>query len=331
MKKKKSLQISKITFYKIFFIIFEILVKSWEEVKGSYFDFPKIMSITSGKVEETLMTIRDKFALDRYLLDRLHLDISKEQAFRIYLPELSYKAILYDPTAVLGDVLKKLNIQRDLKNYVPYDLKGSPIINMEIPLSGLDIKGIYYYPKNQPPSPLRLPKTGFHFPFDTCTPPKRPFGRNATTNKTVSLPNLPPSSSLDCTLKIKDKGFFPPLPPLPLKDLPSRMVPPLDGYNLQEYPNEEEEEVVVPPKNVRDFKRLSVTSWSSPKLRLNEEVPMKEIPMMSRFKKKSRRQMEVKEPKIVKEKEKTTTTKKERVPGQMVRKISERILQEKNF
>jgi len=156
---EESLENTKITFYKLFLMIFGILEETWEDINGSYFDFPRILSLASEQIENKFKTITDQHALNRYLFETISVDLSllgSDKIFRIYMPNHQYHEISYDSSDTLQDVLTKLgylNIEKEKENireneYVPYDCRGCVINKIDMHLEDIALKSIYLYPKD---------------------------------------------------------------------------------------------------------------------------------------------------------------------------------------
>lgn len=72
----KQVPVAKSVFYKIYFLIFALMEKTWTFMKASYMDFPTVKDNTMEKIEEVLKKIENRFVLDSYLREELHLSMT---------------------------------------------------------------------------------------------------------------------------------------------------------------------------------------------------------------------------------------------------------------
>eukprot|EP01125_Pyxidicula_operculata_P004330 TRINITY_DN1659_c2_g3_i2.p1 TRINITY_DN1659_c2_g3~~TRINITY_DN1659_c2_g3_i2.p1 ORF type:complete len:504 (+),score=112.52 TRINITY_DN1659_c2_g3_i2:134-1645(+) len=199
--------IARWSFFKIYFVLFEVVENIWVQMNASYMDFPKVLEKAFEEVENTIKTLSHRYMLDRYLLDTLNLDINKMYppiTFQIWLID-DCLLFPYDDDQLIAPFLSKICRDRHLVDHILFDSNLNHIeLNNDtinhITMNYFPSKYVFYFPKGF------IPAIGGLFPKSNTTTSSSSISSTLSPYSSSSgTPNPSPTASPISEKKVKQK------------------------------------------------------------------------------------------------------------------------------
>jgi len=199
-----NLEFVKKNFFKVYFLIFCTLMEVWEDINGSYFDFPRILLMTEDLIESKLQQFGNIIELDNYLIKKLMIEgrlLQTADYIRICLADDSIKFIPIESLTMLSEVMNSIicmSYEIGYSNCLVYDSLGKEITDHNILITSIQLQTIYYYPMDRHASLITKvsEQKGFVKDFTSGNNKKNTLKREYTHPKSRLGISSPPAFSI---------------------------------------------------------------------------------------------------------------------------------------